>query len=340
MLTDHLPRVSLAFLPTPLEEMPRLRAALGANCPRLLIKRDDQTGLASGGNKTRKLEFALADALQQNADVVITTGAAQSNHCRQTAAACAKLGLRCALVLSGAARPKAEFTGNLLLDDLFGAEIVWTGEESDKTLAAGDKRVQVMTETAERLRAEGHQPYVIPVGASNAVGAMGYIAAVEELHSQLQKRGEQVDRIVFVSGSGGTQAGILAGVRALGMATRVEGMLNGATPGFADHVLDIARQTARHLRVNVAFNPTDVFVHPAGGTHGYGVITDAEREAMRLIARTEGIVTDPVYTGRGLAGLIERVRAGVYRPDETVLFWHTGGVSGLFPRAADVMAES
>ncbi len=337
MLTDHLPRVSLAFLPTPLEEMPRLQAALGAACPRLLIKRDDQTGLATGGNKTRKLEFAIADALQQNADVVITAGAAQSNHCRQTAAACAKLGLRCVLVLSGAARPRAEYTGNLLLDDLFGAEIVWTGVESRKTPAAGDRRTQVMVETAERLRTEGHHPYVIPVGASNAVGAMGYVAAVEELHQQLQERGEQVDRIVFVSGSGGTHAGILVGVRALGMAAQVEGMMNDASPVFADRIRDIAHQTALKLGVNLEITTSDVVLYPACGTHGYGVITDAEREAVRLIARTEGIVTDPVYTGRGLGGLVERARAGVYRPDETVLFWHTGGVSGLFPRAADVM---
>ncbi|MBZ0276957.1 MAG: pyridoxal-phosphate dependent enzyme, partial [Anaerolineae bacterium] len=191
-----------------------------------------------------------------------------------------------------------------------------------------------------RLRAEGHRPYEIPIGASNAVGALGYVAAVEELHTQLEARGEQVDRIVFTSGSGGTHAGILVGVKAMGMAARVEGMLNGALDGLDTSVLEIARQTAERLGLSLHLTADDVLLHPACGTHGYGVITDAEREAMRLIARTEGIITDPVYTGRGLGGLIERIRAGVYRRDETVLFWHTGGVGGLFPRAAEIAGEA
>ena len=201
MLTKHLKRVSLAHLPTPLEEMPRLREALGGG-PCLLIKRDDQTGLATGGNKTRKLEFVIADALAQGADMLVTTGAAQSNHCRQTAAAAAKLGLRSVLVLRGRAVPKTEWQGNLLLDELLGAELRWCGEHTP-----GD----VMAQTAAELRAEGAKPYQIPGGASVPLGAAGYVAAVEEAAQQLAARHIEVARMVFSSGSAGTHTGCLLG---------------------------------------------------------------------------------------------------------------------------------
>jgi len=328
MLTDRLPRISLAHLPTPLEEMPRLREALGGG-PRLLIKRDDQTGLATGGNKTRKLEFLVAEALAQGADTLITAGGMQSNHCRQTAAAAAKVGLRCVLVLSGDPLPRSQWNGNLLLDDLLGAEVHWAGDR--------DRRDAVMDEVAEALRAAGARPYVIPVGGSVPTGAAGYVAAVEELAGQLAERGERVDRLVFASGSAGTHAGLLVGVKALGLDVRVEGINDDKVGGLLEKIQALAAATAAQLGLDLSFSEEDFILHDTYGAPGYGVITDVEREAIHLLARTEGIITDPVYTGRALAGLIDLVRQRVYGPDETVLFWHTGGVAGLFARAAELL---
>ncbi len=328
-LTAHLPRVPLAFLPTPLHELPRLRHAL-PGCPRLLIKRDDQTGLASGGNKTRKLEFLLGDALARGADTLITPGGAQSNHCRQTAAAAAHYGLRCVLVLSGDPPPRDRWDGNLLLDDLLGAEVRW---------AEGRPRDEVMAEVAGEVAAGGGKPYIIPTGGSVPVGAAGYVAAVEELAGQLATEGEQVDRIVLVSGSGGTHAGVLVGVKALGLDTTVIGMNNFAIPDIAGTVRALAAATAGHLGLRLAFTNDDFIFHDACGSHAYGVITAAEREGIRLLARTEGIVLDPVYTGRAFAHLISLIRAGAFQPEETILFWHTGGLPGLLARSADLLRE-
>ncbi len=327
MLTDTLPRVSLAHLPTPLEEMPRLRQALGGG-PRLLIKRDDQTGLATGGNKTRKLEFLVAEALAQDADTLLTTGGPQSNHCRQTAAAAAKVGLRCVLALSGEPPSRPQWNGNLLLCDLLGAEARWTGDRD---------RDAALAQVADALRAAGARPYVIPLGGSVPVGAAGYVAAVEELAGQLATRGERVDRIVFASGSAGTHAGILVGVEALSLNARVEGVSDEKAGGLLTKIQNLAAATAARLGLDLRLAEEDFILRDAYGAPGYGVITDAEREAIRLLARSEGIIADPVYTGRALAGLIDLVRRGVYGPDETVLFWHTGGVAGLFPRAAELM---
>jgi D-cysteine desulfhydrase family pyridoxal phosphate-dependent enzyme len=326
MLTQHLPRIPLAHLPTPLEKMPRLREALGGG-PRLLIKRDDQTGLATGGNKTRKLEFLVAAALEDGADTLVTVGGPQSNHCRQTAAAAARNGLHCVLVLGGGPVPAPDWTGNLLLDGLLGAEVRWTGDQD---------RDVVFEETVGELRAEGAHPYAIPVGGSVPTGAVGYVAAVEELVSQLAERGESVHRILFSSGSGGTHAGILVGVKALGLETRVEGIYNDKVGGLLEKIRVLAPATAAHLGLDLAFEDEDFVLHESYGSAGYGVITDAEREAIRLLAQAEGIITDPVYTGRALAGLIDLVRKGVYGPEETLVFWHTGGTAGLFPRADEL----
>jgi D-cysteine desulfhydrase len=295
----------------------------------LLIKRDDQTGLATGGNKTRKLEFLVAEAIAQGADTLLTAGGPQSNHCRQTAAAAAKTGLRCALVLSGDPLPRSQWNGNLLLDDLLGAEVHWAGDRD---------RAIMMDEVADALRATGTRPYVIPVGGSVPTGAAGYVAAVEELANQLAAREERVDRIVFASGSAGTHAGILVGVRALALGARVEGINDDKDGDLREKIQALAAATTVHLGLDLSLSEEDFILHGAYGAPGYGVITNAEREAIRLLARTEGIITDPVYTGRALAGLIDLVRRGTYGPEETVLFWHTGGVAGLFPRAAELMS--
>ncbi len=329
-LTAHLPRVRLAHLPTPLEELKRLRQTL-QDSPRLFIKRDDQTGLATGGNKARKLEFLVGHALQQGADTLITVGGAQSNHCRQTAAAAAQTGLGCVLILSGPPIPRTEWVGNLLLDDLLGAEIVWAGDRP---------RDEVLAETTRTLTAQGRRPYVIPVGGSVPIGAAGYVAAVEELAGQLAQRREHVDRIVVVSGSGGTHAGVLVGVKALGLDIQVEGMNNFAVAGIAARVGTLAAETAAYLGLAIALADGDVRVHEAAGPHAYGTITPAEREAIRLLARSEGILLDPIYTARAFAQMVAFIRAGVYDPQETLLFWHTGGAAGLFARAADLMAEA
>jgi len=324
-MLSHLPRVGIAHLPTPLEEMPRLSRALRG--PRLFIKRDDQTGLATGGNKTRKLEFLVADALAQQATTLITTGAPQSNHCRQTAAAAAKFGLRAMLVLSG--EPADDWTGNLLLDTLLGAEVRWT---------RGREREEVMAEVAEEERMAGRVPYIVPYGASNPIGAMGYVAALAELMEQLAERGLQVQRIVFASSSGGTQAGLVVGAKAFGFTGRIEGISVDKTRAvLRETILRLAAKTAARVGLRSTFTPLEITIHDGYLGGGYGVIGDAEREAIRLVAQTEGILLDPVYTGRAMAGLMDLVRQGIYRPDEIIVFWHTGGIPALFAYRDELM---
>lgn len=327
MLIDGLPRVRMAHLPTPVELLERFSAHLGG--PRLLVKRDDQTGLATGGNKTRKLEFLLGEALAGRADVLVTGGAPQSNHARQTAAAAAKAGLRCVLVLRGQEPPAR--TGNLLLDELLGAEIHWAGERN-LTLA--------LQETAEELWSTGGRPALIPIGGSNPVGASGYVAAMDELVVQLDAMDEQVDVIVFASSSGGTQAGLVVGARALGFHGRVLGIsVDKPKDHLASHVAGLATETAAYLGQSLTFAPADIEVDDAYLGGGYAVVGEPEREAIRLFARTEGLLLDPVYTGRAAAGLIDLIRKGRFTQDETVLFWHTGGTAGLFGFGPDLIGS-
>lgn len=314
-----LPRIALAHLPTPIDELPRLSQELGGL--RLLVKRDDQTGLATGGNKTRKLEFLIADALVQGADMVITAGAAQSNHCRQTAAAAARAGLACVLLLGG--EPPATPTGNLLLDQLLGARIQWAGPH---------RRGERLAEMAEQVRADGHRPYLIPYGGSNPIGATGYVLAMQELSQQLP--GIKVDRIVFASSSGGTQAGLVVGARATGFQGQIIGIrIDKGEAGDDPYLLHLARlatATAAHVGLDESFTAADFIVNEDYLGGGYGVVSELEREAIRLAARLEGLILDPVYTGRALGGLIDMIRRGLIRRDETVLFWHTGGTPALF----------
>jgi D-cysteine desulfhydrase family pyridoxal phosphate-dependent enzyme len=323
-----LPRVSLAHLPTPVEELPRLSRELGG--PRLWVKRDDQTGLATGGNKTRKLEFLMADALAQGADVVVTAGAAQSNHCRQTAAAAAQLGLACTLVLGG--EPPHSPGGNLLLDHLLGAQIRWTGPW---------RRGEKLEETVEELRAAGHRPYLIPYGGSNAIGAAGYAAAMRELDEQLAAEKLWVDRIIIASSSGGTQSGLAVGARLVGFGGQILGI--GIDKGEAGddpypvHLARLANATALRIGLDTSFTPGDFVVNRDYLGGGYGVVGEVEREAIRLAARYEGLLLDPVYTGRAMGGLIDMIRRGVIGHDETLLFWHTGGMPALFAYADELV---
>ena len=325
MLTDRLARVSIAHLPTPLEPLPRMTAQLGG--PGLWIKRDDQTGLATGGNKARKLEFLVAYAQAQGADTLITTGAAQSNHARQTAAAAAKLGLACTLVLRGEEPPLMQ--GNLLLDRLLGAKVFWAGE---RPLA--DTMVQV----AEGLQAEGRRPYIIPHGGSNPVGACGYAAAMEELLAQCAAQDLRFDHIVLPSGSGGTQAGLTVGARALEYDGRILGISVHQDSNTLQQMLaDLATATADHLGLELTFAPEGFSVDDDHLGSGYGVMGDLEREAIRTLARTEGILLDPVYTGRAFGGLLDLIRRGEFGPHERVLFWHTGGTAGVFGYGEEVL---
>jgi D-cysteine desulfhydrase family pyridoxal phosphate-dependent enzyme len=329
MIEIDLPRVPLAFLPTPLEELGRLTKVLGG--PRLFVKRDDQTGLATGGNKARKLEFLVADALDKGADLLITAGGLQSNHTRQTAAAAARYGLNSHLVLSGEA--PADWHGNLLLDRMLGASFSWAGEKDLYGLE------EAMAQVAEARRAEGWKPYVIPVGGSNAVGATGYVLAMLELGEQLAAQSLEIERIVVASGSAGTQAGLAVGARAIGFEGQIVGISIAAGQDILLPMLAaLAGETAALLGLDYAFSPADFTLYDDYLGGGYGVMGRAEREAIELLARVEGILADPVYTGRALAGLIDLIRRGVFKAGENVLFWHTGGTPALFaPQYAELL---
>lgn len=327
MLTDHLPRTRLAQLPTPLHELPRLSRALGG--PRILVKRDDQTGLATGGNKARKLEFSLGEALRQGADTLVTVGAVQSNHCRQTAAAAAAHGLRCVLVLRGDA-PRIT-TGNLLLDRLLGARVVFSGDRT---------REEVAGEVVEAERAAGHRPYLIPVGASDEVGAAGFVAALEELRAQLDALRVRADRVVFASSSFGTQAGLCVGAAALGFEPQLAGIaIDSTREELQAGVAAIAQRLAKRLGVEASVAPRDVVGHDAYLGGGYAVLGEPEREAIQLVAREEGLLLDPVYTGRAMAGLLDLVRRREFGARETIVFWHTGGTQALYAYADELVGR-
>ncbi len=332
-------RVPLGHFPTPVEALERLSRHLDG--PRILVKRDDLTGLAGGGNKTRKLEFLIADALQQAsaaarkasphavALTAITAGAAQSNHARQTAAAAARYGLGCVLVLSGTA--PARIAGNLLLDDLLGARIRWTG---DRQLA------EVMDEVAAEERSASRTPYLIPVGGSNAIGAAAYALAMDELYRQMVEQKLAIDHIVVASGSGGTQAGLVVGALAVHYAGRILGIsVSHRAEALQRTILDLSRLTADYLKLRMEVPAEAVQVNDDYLADGYGVLGDAEREAIRLLARTEGLLLDPVYTGRAMAGLLDLIRRGDITKRETVLFWHTGGAAALDAYADGLLAQ-
>ncbi len=318
MLTNHLPRVTVAHLPTPLEPLPRLTAQIGG--PELWVKRDDQTGLATGGNKARKLEFLVAEALQREADILITCGAQQSNHARQTAAAGARFGLDTMLVLRG--EEPARMEGNLLLDHLLGAQIIWAGV---------DPPHEVASEIAQQLEAEGRRPYVVPYGGSNPVGASGYVAAMEELTAQCEKRGITFDHIVLASSSGGTQAGLVVAARATRFQGRVLGIsIDLRVDELKAELSQLATATAAHLGLELALSPADFSVDDGYLGGGYGVVSDLERSAIETLARSEGLLLDPVYTGRAFGGLLDLLRDGGFQKHEKILFWHTGGTAALF----------
>lgn len=330
MNIERLPRFPLAQLPTPVQGAPALTRELGG--PELLIKRDDQTGLALGGNKTRKLEFLVGQALEQGADTLVTLGAAQSNHCRQTAAAAAKAGLKCELIVNGK-RPDVP-NGNLLLNELLGAKAHWIERP---------QRSARLSELTEQLRAEGRKPYVIPVGGSNGVGAVGYVVAMLEVMTQLKEAGQSIDHMVFGTSSGGTQAGIELGARVAGFNGQLHGLsIDKNDPEHREYeteVAQIANECAEYIGSEVRLTKDDVTVVYGYKGEGYGVVGDLERDSIRLMARTEGIILDPVYAGRAFGALVDLIRKETFRKDEKVLFWHTGGSPALFAYAADLIVR-
>jgi D-cysteine desulfhydrase family pyridoxal phosphate-dependent enzyme len=315
-----IPRLRFAHLPTPVEALPRLSDFLHG--PRLIIKRDDQTGLGMGGNKTRKLEFLLAEAIAVGAKTLVTAGAFQSNHCRQTAAAAAKFGFNCVLVLvkpvDYAANPAQHPSGNYLLDNLFGATCLFTDLEN---------RDKVLQETNQLLLENGKRPYLIPYGGSNPTGAAGYVFAMQELVDQ----GINPDWIILASSSGGTQSGLLCGAQFFGYRGKILGLsVDEPKMVLEARIRDLASQTAEFLgeKWNTDFSATLVNSDYIGP--GYGVFGKQEQEAVRIFAQYEGVLLDPVYTGRAAAGLVDLIRKGFFAKDETVLFLHTGGTPALF----------
>ena len=318
----RFPRVRLAHLPTPLEPLPRLSEALGVD---LWIKRDDCTGLAGGGNKTRKLEFLLGAAFEEGADTLVTQGAVQSNHVRQTAAAAAAHGLKCEVILEERTGSKAiDYTrnGNVLLDHLFGATV--------RFVPGGTDMPAELETTAAEVRARGGKPYVIPGGGSNAIGALGYVDCAREIVVQCDELDLAIDRIVTATGSAGTHAGLVAGLAVLGADIPVLGIGVRAPKDRQEaNVLKLARETAALLGHPDRVKDQMVVADCDYVGEGYGLIDQGVVDALTLAARTDGIVLDPVYSGKAMKGLIALARSGRFG-EERVVFLHTGGAQGIF----------
>ncbi|WP_088347260.1 MULTISPECIES: D-cysteine desulfhydrase [Rhodomicrobium] len=324
MQLSRFPRVRLAHLPTPLEPMPRLTAHLGG--PQIWIKRDDCTGLSSGGNKTRKLEYLIGDALAQGADMVLTQGATQSNHARQTAAAAAKFGLACHLLLedrTGKTDEAYRANGNVLLDFLHGA----TAEERP----AGIDMNAELEKVAERFRAAGRKPYPIVGGGSNPVGALGYVGAAQELMAQATELGLTIDTLVTATGSAGTQAGLVAGLVAARSGIPVLGIgVRAPKEKQEDNVFKLAEKTLAHMGLADVVQRSDVVANCDYVGPGYGFPAPGTIAAIKLVAELEGILLDPVYSGKGMAGLIDLVKRGFFAKASNIVFLHTGGSVALF----------
>lgn len=321
-------RLHLGFFPTAFHELPQLSTQL--NGPQLFIKRDDLTGLALGGNKTRKLEFLLADAQEKGCDVIVTAGAAQSNHCRQTAAAAAKLGLTCHLMLGGAAPDRVN--GNLLLDELFGAHIIWCGD---------NRKGENIPSHIEALQQQGKKPYLVPYGGSNHIGAISFYTAFEELSQQVDLK--NFTRIIFASSSGATHAGLILGAKQFAPHVEVMGIKidkeSAAEQPFSDVVYTLAEQTNREMALGLSVSRKDVILNNRFTGSGYGVVGELEKSAIQLLAQSEGILLDPVYTARAFGGMIEMIRQGEIATGEKVIFWHTGGAPALFSYAEAIRSS-
>ena len=324
MLLSRFPRVSLAHLPTPLELLPRLSEHLGG--PNIYVKRDDCTGLGTGGNKTRKLEFLMADAVANNADVIITQGAVQSNHVRQTAAAACKMGMECEIVFEmRVAEPSDPYknSGNVLLDRIFGANLHEVEKGTDMDAA--------MEGVAQELRSKGKTPYIIPGGGSNRIGALGYVDCALELLSQANSEGIVIDHVVHATGSAGTQAGLITGLKASHAQIPLLGIgVNAPQDVQEEKVYKLAVETAEYVGAPGVVQREDIVANCDYVGEGYGIPTKAMNDAVMLLARLEGLLFDPVYSGKGLAGMIDLIGKSYFADAGDIVFIHTGGVAGLF----------
>jgi 1-aminocyclopropane-1-carboxylate deaminase/D-cysteine desulfhydrase-like pyridoxal-dependent ACC family enzyme len=326
----RLPRLKLVHLPTPLEDCPRLSQTLGG--PRILIKRDDLTGLAFGGNKSRNLEFRLAEAVKAGADTIVARLDVQSNSARQTVAAANKLGMRTYLLLQGRADPP--WQGNLLVDALLGAEIRLIDDEDANALKRASEGLMA------ELRAQGRQPYSLLDSPMFAPAAgLAYVICVLEMREQLAQVDARADYVYLSSGSKG-QAGVMLGARALGMSFQTVGITAHPRPLAVRQAetARIANETAAMLDLDIRFEPEEVINEDAYAGQ-YGVPTEGGLEAIRLLAQTEGILVDPVYSGKAMAGLIDHIRQGKFNPEQTVVFIHTGGTPALFSHASAILGE-
>jgi len=320
----RFPRHFLAHLPTPLERLDRLSAELGG--PEIWIKRDDCTGLSTGGNKTRKLEFLMAEAEAQGADMVMTQGATQSNHARQTAAFAAKLGMDCHILLedrTGSNNANYNHNGNVLLDHLHGAT-------TEKRPGGGDMNAE-MEKAADTFRAEGRKVYTIPGGGSNPTGALGYVNCAFEMLTQVNDRALKVDHIVHATGSAGTQAGLITGLKAMNAQIPLLGIgVRAPKAKQEENVYNLACATAKKLGCPGVVAREDVIANTDYVGEGYGIPTESGLEAIRMFAELEAILLDPVYSAKGAAGFIDLIRKGHFRKGERVVFLHTGGAVALF----------
>jgi len=324
-----LPRFPLATLPTPLQRMRRLEAAIGTHAPRIYFKRDDLTGLAFGGNKARKLEYLVADALATGASLLVTEGAAQSNHARMTAAAANLAGLKSLLVLD--ARNGAETAGNLLLDYLLGADV--------HIVETADDRAATIERLTADLRRRGETPYLIPTGGSVPLGAVGYVAAVAEITSQLIALGEAPQRLYHATGSLGTQAGLAVGARAYSASFAVHGVaVSHGAEAMIERGVGLANATADLIGLAIAVDDDDLRITGDFVGERYGVPTAEGIAMIQLLARTESILLDPVYTSKAMAALLADIRRGEIDPAGSVIFLHTGGGPALFAHGDRLLA--
>ncbi len=327
MQLSKFPRVSLAHLPTPLEHLPRLSEHLGG--PDIYVKRDDCTGLATGGNKTRKLEFSMGEAVEQGADTIITAGAIQSNHVRQTVAAACKLGMACEVLLEHrVSNPSETYTtsGNVFLDRIFGANL--------REYPGGTDFNVEMEAVDLEVRGNGGTAYIIPGGASNAVGALGYVGCGIELLEQFSGQDLKIDHLVTATGSAGTHAGLAVGLRGSGSDVPILGIgVNAPQDVQEERVYNLAVETAELVGTPGCVEREDIIADCNYIGPGYGEPTESMNEAILMLARFEGLLFDPVYSGKALAGMIDYVREGRFTKGQKIVFLHTGGSAGLFAYA-------
>lgn len=323
MTYSYPPRVRLANLPTPVRHLARLGQSFGN--PELYVKRDDLTGIGLTGNKVRKLEFLVADARDRGAQVLITCGAVQSNHARATAIAAAKVGMNCHLVLRMS--NSRTFDGNLFLDRLVDAEIKFISEAEYESVD------EIMAELAQEYAERGQKAYVIPEGGSNALGAVGYIAAVEELKQQLGQAGLKIDAVVAAVGSGGTHAGLLLGSRIHGLQAEIIGInVCDDAPSFVNRIYDLTRSWNKQFAGEPKLSRSDVKIVDGYVGKGYGLSRREELDTIKTAARLEGLLLDPVYTGKAMYAIKDLIQKGLLAPPKRILFVHTGGIYGLFPK--------